>query len=121
MNRVVHFEIPAEDPEKITTFFSSVFGWKFSRWGEEAYWLAETGESNEPGINGAVMKRRDPAQPIVNTLNVEDVSECARKLEAAGGEVVVPKMTIPGVGYLIYFKDPEGNIHGAMQSDPQAK
>jgi predicted enzyme related to lactoylglutathione lyase len=30
-------------------------------------------------------------------------------------------MAIPGVGWLCYFKDTEGNIFGMMQNDPAAK
>ena len=42
------------------------------------------------------------------------------KVEANGGEITMPKMAVPGVGWMAYFKDPEGNIHGMMQSDPGA-
>lgn len=38
----------------------------------------------------------------------------------AGGLIIVPKMPVPGVGWLLYFRDPDGNIHGAMQNDPAA-
>jgi uncharacterized protein len=34
---------------------------------------------------------------------------------------VVPKMPIPGVGWVAYFKDTEGHIFGAMQADATAK
>jgi len=40
---------------------------------------------------------------------------------APGGTVTVPKMAIPGVGWLLYIKDPDGNILGVMQSDSLAK
>ena len=33
----------------------------------------------------------------------------------------LPKMPIPGVGWLAYLKDTEGNVFGLMQSDPSAK
>jgi len=33
----------------------------------------------------------------------------------------VPKMPIPGVGWLAYAKDTEGNIFGIMQPDANAK
>lgn len=121
MSRVVHFEIPAEDPQKIIQFFNAVFDWKFTQWGDEGYWLAETGDKSTPGIDGAVMKKRHPDQPMVNTIQVDDVELIGTKITEAGGEVVVPKMPIQGVGYLIFFKDPEGNIHGAMHNDPSAK
>jgi uncharacterized protein len=122
MPKPVHFEIPAENPERVTKFFSDVFGWQFSNWGgDQGYWLATTGAESEPGINGAVMKRRDPAQPIVNSISVDSIDQYAEKVVTAGGQIVVPKMSVPTVGYLAYFKDTEGNIHGLWQDDPTAK
>ena len=43
------------------------------------------------------------------------------KATSLGAVIAVPKMPIPGVGWLAYAKDPEGNIFGMMQPDPAAK
>lgn len=115
-NRVVHFEIPCDHPEKVLEFFKSVFGWSFQKFGEEQYWVAFTGDQNSPGINGGLMKKKDPRQPVVNTIGVENIEEYVKKIESAGGEIVVPKMEIPGIGYSAYFKDPDGNIHGIFEA-----
>jgi uncharacterized protein len=84
------------------------------------YWNISTGDS-QPGINGGLMTRRDPAQPCVNTMDVVDLDATTRVIEAAGGQCVVPKMPIPGVGWLAYFKDTEDHIFGAMQADATVK
>ena len=120
MSRVIHFEIPATDPEKTVEFFTNVFGWTFTRWGTEEYWLATTGENTAAGINGAIIKRRDPQMPVVNTIDVADIDKAMADVEANGGVIVVPKSTIPTMGHLCYFKDPDGVIHGLMQNDPNA-
>jgi predicted enzyme related to lactoylglutathione lyase len=121
MNRPVHFEIPAEKPERAIQFYEQVFGWKFERWnGPMEYWNISTGDS-QPGINGGLMTRRDPAQPCVNTTDVADLDATTGVIEAAGGLCVVPKMPIPGVGWLAYFKDTEGHIFGVMQADVTVK
>jgi len=53
--KVVHFEIPADDPEMATKFYKGVFGWKIDEFeGEFDYWLVNTEEEDEPGINGAI-------------------------------------------------------------------
>jgi Phage integrase family len=68
MNRPIHFEIPAKKPERAIQFYEKVFGWKFDRWnGLMEYWTIRTGDS-QPGINGGLMTRCDPAQPCVNTI-----------------------------------------------------
>jgi uncharacterized protein len=115
-NRVVHFEIPCDNPEKTLQFFKDVFGWNFQQFGDEQYWLAMTGDEKTPGINGGLMKKKDPRQPVVNTIGVDDIDSYAKKIEDAGGTIVVPKTEIPGVGYSAYFKDPDGNIHGIYQA-----
>ena len=120
MLRPVHFEIPVDDPEKNIAFFEQVFGWKFMKWeGPIEYYVVTTGEG-EPGINGGLMRRMHPGQPVVNTIQVPSVDQFTAKVTDAGGDVVVPKMPIPGVGYLAYFKDPDGNIHGIMEEDSSA-
>ena len=97
-----------------------VFDWKFQKFGNEEYWTVSTGEESQPGINGGLMKRRDPGQPVANSISVKDLDHTAGEIERAGGTIVVPKMPIPGVGWLAYFKDPDGNIHGLYQNDPTA-
>ena len=116
-NRVVHFEIPCDNPEKTMEFFREVFGWKFEQFGNEEYWSAITGDEGSPGINGGILKKRDPNQPVANSIEVPDLDEFVKKIEKAGGNIVVPKMPIPSIGWLAYFKDPDGNIHGLFQED----
>ncbi len=126
MPRVVHFEIHAENPERAVNFYKSVFGWQISKWdGPEDYWLITTGPSNEPGIDGAILKRHGPINgdsviAYVCTIDVPSVDDFSSKATAQGGTIALPKMAVPHVGWLVYCKDTEGNIFGMMQSDPAA-
>jgi predicted enzyme related to lactoylglutathione lyase len=121
MNRPVHFEIPAENPENAIEFYKTVFDWKFELWGGPMeYWTIRTGDG-QPGIDGGLMRRRDPAQPCVNTMEVENLDATIGVVEGAGGQCVVSKMPIPGIGWLAYCKDLDGHIFGVMQTDPAAK
>ena len=122
MPRPIHFEIPVNDTQRAIDFYSRIFGWKFSKWdGPMDYWIITTGESPEPGINGGLMVRRDPAQPCVNTIGVANLDETVAAVLSSGGSMAVPKMPVPGVGWLAYCKDTDGNIFGIMQNDPNAK
>lgn len=121
MNRVVHFEMQVTNPEKSAKFFKNVFGWQVSKWdGPEDYWLVRTGEE-AGGIDGGLMQTPDGECRTVNTLKVDSVDEFASKVESEGGQIVVPKMAIPGVGYLAYCKDVSGALFGIMHDDPEAK
>jgi predicted enzyme related to lactoylglutathione lyase/predicted dithiol-disulfide oxidoreductase (DUF899 family) len=120
MPRVVHFEISAENIDRAKKFYTDVFAWQFHSWGggDNEYHLVDTGEG--AGINGGLFKRKGDVG-YVNTIDVPSVDDFAAKVVASGGEVVVPKMAIPSVGWLVYCKDTEGSIFGIMQNDPEAK
>lgn len=120
-NRITHFEIPSDNPEKAMEFYKKVFNWNFIQFGKDPYWMVITGDETKPGINGGIMKKRDPRQPVVNSVSVDNIDETMKVIESSGGKIVVPKLPIPEVGWLAYFIDPDGNIHGIMQEDKNAK
>ena len=127
MPRVVHFEIHAEEPERAMRFYSSLFGWEFTKWdGPQDYWEIKTGASERPGIDGGLVHRRGAVDgqaviAFVCTIDVRVIDESVESIVACGGTVVADKMPVPGVGWLAYGKDTEGNIFGVMQADPGAK
>jgi len=128
MSRVIHFEIHASKPQALIAFYSSLFGWKFRQWGDVEYWQIETGPSDQVGINGGLVPRRGASSvdgqavnAFVCTVQVGSLDEAFSKALALGATVAVPKMPIPGVGWLAYVKDPDANILGLMQPDPGAK
>ncbi len=49
------------------------------------------------------------------------MDETLKTVEKNGGKVALPKMAVPGVGWLAYCKDTDGNMFGVMQMDPSAK
>ncbi|HEY8721885.1 VOC family protein [Pengzhenrongella sp.] len=135
MPRPVHFEIHATEPAAIQAFYETVFGWRFDRWGDVPYWLITTGDGDprggvphsEPGIDGGMVPRigdRAADGQGVNAFVITvDVPDCAAYLDnaiAAGATVAMPRAATPGVGWLAYVKDPDGNIVGLMQADPSA-
>ena len=121
MSRVVHFELGAVDPVRAVEFYKNVFGWEAQKWGKEEYWLMKTGAPDDKGIDGAILRNKDSQPRTVNSIAVSSIEEYAGKVEQHGGKVVVPKMTIPTVGYLAYCNDTEGNIFGIFQPDGAAQ
>jgi predicted enzyme related to lactoylglutathione lyase len=119
---VIHFEISVDEAERALRFYGEVFGWKAQKWeGPEDYWLVQTGEGG-PGIDGGIYKRHGEMSfnAHINTLDVPSVEDYLGRVEAAGGKRVTPKITLPGVGYLAYCQDTEGNTFGIMQADSSA-
>ena len=127
MSRVIHFEIHAGDPDRAVKFYESLFGWTFQKWeGPMDYWLVTTGPDSQPGINGGLLRRQGEIDgqaviAYVCTVDVENIDAAITTAQSLGSQVVVPKMPIPGMGWLVYCKDTEGNIFGMMQADAEAK
>ena len=121
MNRIVHFDVPADDPVRAQNFYSGIFGWKFDKWnGPMEYWMTITGDDKQPGINGGLGKRMPGQAYITNTIDVSSVDEFSKKIQSKGGKIVAPKMPIPTVGYFAQCMDTEGNIFGIIQLDKNA-
>jgi len=126
MSRVVHFEIHADNPQRAATYYQQLFDWQINKWeGPEDYWLITTGPDSEPGINGAILKRRQPINgdaviAYVCTIDVASIDDTIAKITSMGGTIALPKMAVPQVGWLAYAKDTEGNIFGVMESDHSA-
>ena len=131
MNRVVHFDIQADDPQRAMRFYGDVFGWTFQDYSGVAgapYWGVITGEEGVPGINGGMLPRpvgapapEQGTNAFVCTVDAEDFDAVASRILDAGGAVALPKYALPGLAWQGYFLDTEGNVFGVHQPDPEAR
>lgn len=124
---IVHFEIPADDIEKLKEFYQNLFGWKMETYpGPTIYYTIQTVPVVEktmmpirPGVNGGLYCRKDAQRPKeakqTNYISVESVDEYCKKIEKLGGTIKVPKMEIPGLGWWSLALDPEGNHFGILE------
>ena len=128
---VVHFEIPADQPERAAKFYRELFGWDIKHMsspggGGIEYWTVQTvptgaeGRPTGPGVNGGLMRRMMPGQGPVNYIGVANVDQFVKKAERLGAKVVVPKMPVPGMGWFSQLTDTEGNIFALWQPDQAA-
>ncbi len=128
MARVVHFDIPVDDPERAIRFYREAFGWeihKFEGGSPIDYWMVRTGPDSEPGINGGMSRRQQPAgsggpTTFSCTISVDDIDAYTQRIAKAGGHIIMEKMAIPKVGWFVHARDTEGNFFGLMQADPEA-
>lgn len=125
-NKVAHFSINADDVERAKSFYSHVFGWTFQAWGPPKFYMIQTGARQNPGLLGSLQGRREliPGQRMIGfecTIGVESIDTTADAVLANGGRTIMPKTVIAGVGTLMFFQDPEGNVFGAMQYDATAE
>ena len=126
MDPVIHFEMPAEDTERVGKFYESAFGWQATPLGPDMgdFVLAFTIETEETtrmpkkrgAINGGFYKKTKPDQHVKLTILVDDIREAMKRVEAAGGKVLGEPFELPGVGLFVSFTDTEGNL-GTINQD----
>jgi predicted enzyme related to lactoylglutathione lyase len=118
--RIVHFEITADSPERAADFYRTAFGWSINKWeGPVDYWLASTGEG--VGIDGAIMARAFD-QAVINTIQIEgSLEDAIDRVTKAGGTHSDQIHEIPNVGRFTYVNDTEGNVFGLMESQADAQ
>jgi uncharacterized protein len=125
MDKVVHFEIPADDVPRAKAFYGSIFGWELEStdMGGGEYTIVRTVAVDdkqmptEPGaINGGMMQRTADTPAPVITIGVESINDALKQVDASGGSTVQPRTELPGMGAFAYFKDSEGNVVGLWQN-----
>ena len=123
MPTIVHFDIGSDDPERAKRFYEALFGWKMeSPPGMNDYYLIETRDlEGQPGVGGGLGKRGEPGQRITSYIGVSSIDEYVAKVKQLGGKVVMPRMAVPGWGYLAICFDTEDNMLGLWQEDRSAK
>ncbi|MFH1255316.1 MAG: VOC family protein [bacterium] len=123
MSTIVHFEIPTDDIERARKFYVGLFNWKIEKYpGQMEYWMiTTTNEKGEKAIDGGIMKRQNPQQPITAYIDVTSIDEYAVKVEELGGKVIVSKTAIPDVGYFAVCLDTENNSFAIWENDKNAK
>jgi predicted enzyme related to lactoylglutathione lyase len=125
-NHLSHFAINAGDLSRTRRFYERVFGWRFEAWGPPDFYLIHTGPANDPGVAGALQKRRElvPGQRTIGfecTIGVASADAAAKAAEANGGTVIMAKTVLPTVGELVWLQDPDGNVVGAMKYEEARK
>jgi predicted enzyme related to lactoylglutathione lyase len=102
-NHINYIEFKAHDLEKVKTFYSEVFNWKFTDYGPTYTAFDNSGmqggfeKTDDPIINGALI-----------VLSHSNLKEVMAKIIAAGGKIVVDIFEFPG-GSRFQFEDPSGN------------
>ena len=124
MDKVVHFEIPADNEDRAQAFYEKIFGWRIVKspipnWD---YRLANTVETDEKGlplspgaINGAISKRKEGEVGPVVVIKVQSLDETLAKLREEGCDIVMDPTPVGEIGTYAKFRDPEGNVLGVWQ------
>ena len=104
---VTQWQILAKDPDKLSGFYSRLFGWKISADNPLGYRTADTG--TQTGIPGGFWPSGPEGHSFVQLfVQVEDVPGTIARLTELGGGVIVPHQVLPGGDEMAIVRDPEG-------------
>lgn len=131
MDKLVHFELPADDIARAKKFYSSIFGWDLEDYpmpdgsqyvGVRTVAVDEnTHLPKEVGaINGGIVARSKENSMPVLAINVSSIDDYVKKIEKGGGKIVRPKMNVMDMGYYAYVEDTEGNVIGLWEDIKKA-
>jgi hypothetical protein len=112
---LVHFEFPADDAGRATSFWNSLFGWKFDDYEGSGYHMTQT-----PQPGGALQSRQEAQTGVTVYFDTDDVEAASEKVKSLGGTVVMEKNPVPSMGYFAICLDTEGNTFGLWESDESA-
>lgn len=123
MDKVVHFEIPADDVVRAKKFYEDVFGWHAIAMEDMGYVMFHTGPTDDKTgmvkenafINGGMFKRQGVLTTPVITINVKNIDQAAQQIQAQGGKIVREKKPVGDMGIAAYFTDCEGNLLGLWE------
>ncbi len=124
MDKVVHFEVTADDLERAKKFYENVFNWKIEKTPMPVmeYLIVHTTEVDEKmmpktvgAINGGIMKKGFGATSPVVVINVNDINKAIEKVKKAGGKISIDTQKVGDMGLYSRFIDTEGNVLGIWQ------
>jgi uncharacterized protein len=121
---LVHFDIPAEDVDKMSAFYRNVMGWKIEPYGSEygGYLMIDPAPDKDPemAVKGGMGEKQMPEQSPMNYYRTDDLEKFNQRVKDNGGQVMMEKMPVAKMGYLSVCIDPEGNAFGGWLDDPDA-
>jgi predicted enzyme related to lactoylglutathione lyase len=116
-----HLEISTGNVKGSSHFYKELFGWNFEGMHTPMpdnpdfhYYMANLGnntagvafaEADAPGIKPGT---------VIPYITTDDVEASLNKAVELGGKLMMPKMEIPGGGFIGLFEDPQGNVIGLL-------
>ena len=112
---IAHVEIPANDLKAAGQFYHDVFGWKINHLPEMNYTTFDPDDTKSPGGGFMPVSDESPVGKILVHIHTDDINATLQQIVDCGGEVVLQRTEIPGIGWYAIFKDQTGNDLGLYE------
>jgi predicted enzyme related to lactoylglutathione lyase len=113
-NAVVQWQFLARDPDAVSGFYSTLFGWSVDRHNQLGYRRLQSG--GDRGIDGGVWPTPPESPSFVQLfIAVDDVAACASKAVDLGAKILVPAQKLPDGDEMSILLGPEGVSFGIIK------
>jgi len=109
---VVHWEIQSQDPGRLHSFYSNVFGWKIDTNNPMNYGMVNSGGGG--GIAGGIGGSQMPESRVLVYAQVPSIDDALSRVSMHGGRTVLPRQDM-GPVIMALYEDPEGNLMGLVE------
>jgi predicted enzyme related to lactoylglutathione lyase len=117
-NVINHIEFRTKDKNRLKSFYSDLFSWKFQDLGD-GYTTIDTGAKEAGG--GIIQTGENEPAGVLNYISVDDLDGYEAKVKAKGGHVKMSKIEVPGMGHFSIFTDVDNNTLALWQNVEVAK
>jgi len=113
-------ELASTNIDETKRFLEETFGWKFDTVQMPAgrYLTSQNPNGTTVGIRPT---QKTEAPGSTNYVRVEDLAEAEKSVRGRGGQIVLPRTDIPGMGSFFWFKIPAGPIMACWQDEKRSK
>jgi predicted enzyme related to lactoylglutathione lyase len=109
-HQIVHVELPSTDPQRAAQFYGELFGWRIVTAPGMDYIMFDP--EAQPGGGFPATDDVYTAGGAIVHVTTDDIEASLAHVASLGGQTVVPKTEIPGMGWYAVFRDPSGNKVG---------
>jgi uncharacterized protein len=111
-------ELASSDPGTTRRFLERVFGWTFesTKMPMGEYLSYRTSGGGQGGIR-PTQSNEPPTS--TNYVRVADLDAALQKIRRAGGDIVLPRVDVPGMGSFFWFRIPSGPVMACWQDAPK--
>ncbi len=110
-------ELMTSDPAAASAFYAKLFGWTIKDMGAQMghYQVANIGETGVAGLMAIPAQAQGMPPRWGVYVTVDNLDETLAQAKALGAQVCMEPMTVPGVGRMAGFNDPQGAMISIMQ------
>ena len=109
-DQIIHVEVTGKDGPKLQQFYSDVFDWDLDTNNPGGYGMLRQGD-----LSAGIGPAQDGGDGQVTFyVHTEDPQATLRKVEEAGGRVIMPLTEVAPETNIALFTDPEGHVVGLM-------